>query len=275
MEKLGVSTPGEAITKIAFNPDDLSDAERNVAKRIIPFYTFTKKNLAFQISNLPQNATNYHKLHKAIGSMWSATGVSQEDLQEYQKNGSQIPIPFLSDEEDITYLKANLPTSDLYEWLPQNVVGKIASSSSPVIKGFYEQASGTNTFTGRPIEDYEGQRASNSLSLLPGYAGTKKAEWAMGLLGADVPTKTVLGLADTAMSEDKGSTFATNVINMTNSSKVENVKNSNTYKTRQELQDFISLMRDSGTPIYTLDEIKDANPELASFEAYMDSILNK
>ena len=62
LERLGVDSAGEAVRKVLFDPTDLTDFERNVMKRALPFYTFTKKNLAFQFENLSKNGSQYKKL---------------------------------------------------------------------------------------------------------------------------------------------------------------------------------------------------------------------
>ena len=49
MNKMGLDNPYTFVRTALFDPKDLSGTEKDILKRLIPFYTFTKKNLAFQM----------------------------------------------------------------------------------------------------------------------------------------------------------------------------------------------------------------------------------
>ena len=267
---LGVDNAGDAIRKIAFDPDDLSTTESNVMRKIIPFYTFTKKNLAFQLDNLPNNVTKYYKLQKAVDSTWTANGVDKKDLQEYQRNGTIIPLPLIGG-DDIAYFKLNLPSSDVYEWL-SNPVERGVSSTSPIIKYGYEKATGKNVFTGRDIEDYKGQKATNSFSDLPFNLGTKKNEWLAGQIGLDTPIRSVMGAVNLATSSDKKAAFG-DFLGITGSKNVDSFALNNQYKELNALQDYIKLSSANGTPIETMAELENRNIDVDSIKAKIQALI--
>jgi ABC-type antimicrobial peptide transport system permease subunit len=49
VQKLGKSNAIEAVKYALMDPSNMSDFEKNVMKKIVPFYTFTKQNLLFKI----------------------------------------------------------------------------------------------------------------------------------------------------------------------------------------------------------------------------------
>ena len=273
--KLGVDNVGDAIRKIAFDPDDLSKAESTTLRKLIPFYTFAKKNLAFQLDNLPNNPKKYYRLQKATDSIWESNGVSKDDLEDYQRNGTTVPLPFITG-GDLTYFKLNLPSSDLYEWT-SDPLGRLMSSTSPVLKGGYEAVTGKNVFTGNDIENYEGEKATNSFGDLPLGLGTKKNEWALGLLGLDTPIRSAVGATNLVTSADKKGAIS-DFLGITGSKNVEKFGLSQQYDDLEKLKDFVSKAKQEGNAIPTLSELakqENANTMESKYKAKIEALLNK
>ena len=87
LARLDVADAGEAVRKVLFDPTDMTDFERNVMKRIMPFYTFTKKNLVFQVNNLSKNASQYSRLVKGYKDLLNAaTDDNSENVSDWVKN---------------------------------------------------------------------------------------------------------------------------------------------------------------------------------------------
>ena len=145
VRKLGKSSAIDAVKHVLFDPSNLSEGEQVVAKRLIPFYTFTKQNLLFQANNIMKNTSKYSKLYKSLRDAYN--DLDEDSYYEYQRNGMQIPLPFTDDEGNQLFYKANLPLSDLGEFL-SNPIKKGAASLTPVLKAPIEMTTGKSLYTG-------------------------------------------------------------------------------------------------------------------------------
>ena len=162
LTRMGMENAGEAVANALFDPSDLSDFEQNVLKKIIPFYTFTKKNLAFQMRNLFDNPKQYKRFIRVVDSMWGDT--EESDRASYYRDGLAIPT---TENEDGSrnVLNLNVPFGDLIETI-QDPLSSVVSSTAPLIRAPFELANNINTFTGREISEFEGQE-SDVLNNLP------------------------------------------------------------------------------------------------------------
>ena len=147
--KLGAKTPADAVRTVLFDPDNLSPFEKNVVKKIVPFYTFAKQNLVFQSKNIFNNTSRYNRLFKTFNKTYENVGEGR--YNQYQKENFEIPLPFTDEKGNIVTLKSNLPVSDLGEYI-SNPLQRLVSSTSPLIKAPFEQVTGIDTFTGRELD---------------------------------------------------------------------------------------------------------------------------
>jgi hypothetical protein len=137
-----------------FNYGDLSSAERNVMRRIVPFWTWTSRNLqntAFYIASNPRAFQRWNVLKDNLdGDRDSAAYKDQAGLApDYMTGLNSIhlgggnfatpDLPFAAAEESVRQLG--------------NPVGMIAQDASPFLKIPLELAVGKNFFTGAPLED--------------------------------------------------------------------------------------------------------------------------
>ena len=243
----------KAISKVMFDPSMMTDAERNIMKRIIPFYTYAKNNLVFQMDNLGRNGSRYNRLMKTIKNLQkNATNNNEEDMADYIKNNLYVPIPGIGKDGEYTVLRTQLPFGDLVD-LADNPGEFLVNRTGPVIKSPVEFATNTNSFTGREIESFPGQRSSNIPFL------TKKQEKALGdFTGLDVPIKTATRLFS-------GNPLST--ITMTNS--IDTDKLSRSYEQIEDLQNLMKQYEQKGYQFSTMSELKKANKNgtLANIDA--------
>lgn len=186
LDKLGVDNAGEAVRKVLFDPTDLTDFEKDVMKRIMPFYTFTKKNLAFQFDNLSKNASQYSRLIRGYDRLLNAaTDNNSENVSDWIKDNLYIPIPIMGEDGSYKIIRGALPFGNLIDTL-ENPASNLVNLSSPALKMPMELATNTNSFTGRDIEKFPGEMSTN----IPGL--TKKQEYLLGnLTGLDTPLKNI------------------------------------------------------------------------------------
>ena len=71
-QNVGAESSQAFVRRVLFDPSDLSAYERNTIKKLVPFYTFAKKNLAYQMRNVidnPKNIRTYKRLFVLCGML--------------------------------------------------------------------------------------------------------------------------------------------------------------------------------------------------------------
>jgi len=156
----------ESVKKYLFDYGDLTWGEQNILKRVMPFYTWTRKNLPLQIEqffNQPGKFSNVGIAQRNIES-----GVETPDeryLNDYIKGNT--PMRWSTNEDGSTsYLLLGqwLPAASAVQMLSQNPK-KLLEMISPVYKvprdfinnqSFFKDTLGEN----QPIEKYPGEMKS-------------------------------------------------------------------------------------------------------------------
>lgn len=270
LDNLGVKSAGDAVRKVLFDPTDLTDFEANVMKRIVPFYTFTKKNLAFQLDNLSRNGANYNKLLKGYNSLLdSATDDNSENVEEWMRNNLYVPIPSLGEDGSYKMLKASLPFGSLID-TSSDPLSAAVSLVSPAFKLPIELTTNKNAFTGADIESFAGQK-SNNIPFM-----TKKGEYILGsLTGLDVPLKNANQLYQSINDVMQGNQDLGGIISSvtTTSQNIDTDKLNRMYDQLEELEEIMDRYEQQGYEFSTMNELKKANQN-TSVEGIM-STLNK
>lgn len=256
LDKLGVADAGEAVRKILFDPTEMTDFERNVMKRIMPFYTFTKKNLAFQFDNLSRNGSQYSKLIRGYDRLLdAATDNNSENVSDWLKDNLYIPIPSIGKDGSYKVIRGALPFGNLIDTL-ENPMSNFVNLSSPAIRMPIELANNMNSFTGREIEKFPGQMSTN----IPGL--TKKQEYLLGnLTGLDVPAKNITrayeGIQQTMQGEASPFQFLENAATMDGN--IDTDKLNRMYDQLERLENMMQQYEQRGYQFSTMNELKQAN----------------
>lgn len=241
MEKLGVDNVYDAISKVMFDPSMLTSGEKTL-KNFIPFYTYSKNNLVFQATNLFKNPTKYARLMKSMRSLQSAaTGGNEENMADYLKDSLYIPIPGLDENGNYTVLRANLPFGQLIETV-DDPMQSITNMLSPAIKAPIEYATGIDSFTGREIEKFPGEKSSQ----IP-FLTKKQQKFISDFSGLDVPLKSGYRLLTDPMS----------TITMENN--VDTDRISKMYDEIDELRNMMKQYEQEGYEFSTMTELRKAN----------------
>jgi hypothetical protein len=154
--------PREATAKQAefhFDYGELTPFEKNVGRRVMPFYTFTARNIPLQSKMLvkrPGKFANYEKVRQGAADMGGMEDGWESQLSPFDQR--QLPIPIkgqavsmalpLTDigEFPIELLTGN-PKKQGEEWL-----ARFTATLSPLIKVPIEQITGQNLFFRDQIE---------------------------------------------------------------------------------------------------------------------------
>lgn len=265
LKKMGFENVGQAIAYSLFDPSNLSDMEKNVFKKVVPFYTFTKKNLAFQIDNLSKNATKYNRVLKSINSAWGSE--DDENIADYYKTGLAIPLG-RNEDGTTTVFNANLPLSDLLEWTTDPGT-RLTSSVSPIIRAPFEMATNQEMFTGQPISEFEGQESKlfNKFplaDLLPDVIDNAKTEYLISQFGLDVPLKQAANAIDfgaglVGLGDETVGKNLLDAIGVFGTNNPESVQYFRDKDEMQKLQDYIKYIEQEQGNLQSVTEFEDAN----------------
>ena len=237
LAKLGVNDSIGAVKKVLFDPNNLSDFEKNTLKRIVPFYTFTKQNLMFHADNIMKNTSRYKRLVKTFDETYDS--LPDDTYKPYQKENMQIPIG-LDSEGNVATLKTNLPVSDLGEYI-ENPLQRLVSSTSPLIKAPFEAVTGKDVFTGQDL-----------------YKSTpdQLASW----LGIDTLTTSQANkiknlysdLEDNASAQKYISDLLPSVMQYNDS---EKIANQNQHEELMQYQNFVKQLKNQGIDVPSIREL--------------------
>jgi hypothetical protein len=153
--------PGEAaqsVKKHLFDYDELTDFERNVLRRFMPFYTWTRKNIPLQLEALINKTGKVLPIEKARQS--ALAGADNPDtsvMPEYIKE--RMPFVFRGKSGDLNYfpLESYLPLADLQKLGPKRLADVGGELLSPIFKVPIELTENRSWYFKEPIEKYRGE----------------------------------------------------------------------------------------------------------------------
>ena len=161
LDKYGdANKAAKIVTDSLFDYSALTGFEKDVMKRLFPFYTFMKNNFIFHAKNILANPKLYARTGRAYKYyLEDIAGYGPGDLPDYMVESMWIPIPMMvtkNDKAGIAFLKANLPITDFME-LVQNPFEKGVQSVTAPVKLMIELGVGRDMFTGQPLTKFPGQ----------------------------------------------------------------------------------------------------------------------
>lgn len=139
----------DLVNKFLFDYGDITPFERDVMKRIIPFYTYMSKNLPLHLNHMldsPQTYRNVHKLFRGIEELSGAERIPEQERNEW--NDTAVQLPFKVKGAKIGW-DLNFPYQQFERITPRRLLGQ----STPIIKAPVELASGKYLYTGMDIKD--------------------------------------------------------------------------------------------------------------------------
>lgn len=249
--------------KFLFDYFDLTAFEKKVMRRIIPFYTWMRKNIPLQLKTLITDPRIFARLND-IQNAIAGGPIDWEEKPDYIQDMMAIQ-PMGSDK----YFSNTLPWQDLTR-IPTGVnsrsLSDLLSSVNPLIRAPIESVTNTNWWTGQPLEDYAGEQTdipvlTTLLRLLGSDTDyTVSARYGGHLLN-QIPVLTRAGgLLDAATGQETNDARILSRVSTTlggpsiyNASSVES---SADWQERQRLVDLIRLLQDQGVEVPTVNELK-------------------
>tara|TARA_R110000824_G_scaffold51932_2_gene144417 strand:- start:128 stop:2914 length:2787 start_codon:yes stop_codon:yes gene_type:complete len=176
LAKTGSRTKARAnVKKSLFDYGDLSPFEQDVMKRLIPFYTWSRKNIPAQIEALIKNPQRAVKVEHLIDNIqYGIDTPNLEEVNDFISNRNPVFLDKYFENDDVhnvITLMNWLPLMDpdrLLDWKPVRE-GKMAGSgvpfpsliaemTNPYIKSVFEAMVNYDIYRRRDIQDLKGQK---------------------------------------------------------------------------------------------------------------------
>jgi hypothetical protein len=147
------------VNKFLFDYSDLTEFEKDTMKRIIPFYTYMRKNVPLQLEQMLENPALYANVNKIINNFESMSGdnlVEDKDRNPWRKE--YVQLPYQVDGQNIGF-NPQLP----YQQLERLTLPRLIGQTSPLIKAPIELMTGEYAYTGIPIDSVGDYIASQTV----------------------------------------------------------------------------------------------------------------
>lgn len=160
--KEGIKDAEDAI----FNYQKLTDVEKTYLRRVIPFYTFARKNFEFQLKMLSSNPGRVATQFKLMNNMNSSMGYDKErdedtGIPQYVLNKMTIRAGADGNGDEQVMSGFGLPIEEFlgrfsgpksFGW---NAMDNVIKMTNPILKFQWEKATGVDLFKGRPIAELD------------------------------------------------------------------------------------------------------------------------
>ena len=158
---LPVDDAAMEVKKFLFDYKDLTGFERNVMKRILPFYTFTRKNLPLQFEQMikqPQKFAQVERVVQAAESlgMRGAPPANEKYISDYIRSNTAMKVNYNEKDKSYNYflLGAWLPGYQAQDFLMQPLDNLLAMVS-PLVKAPAETVFNKSAFWKDTLGSYQ------------------------------------------------------------------------------------------------------------------------
>lgn len=167
---------GAAVNEIFFDYGKMSAIERELAKRTLPFYSYMSKNMAYY-ANRVVDPTKTSRLNQLI-DITGSSGRSAERDEEYGAVSKQNPHfnkgnarRMQGDQDFLTYaLTPKLSMNDFF-YTVANPMSAVKQGLNPFLKALGEIGSGTDWFSGQPLDPSKNPFGGKNYLGQKGYQG--------------------------------------------------------------------------------------------------------
>lgn len=158
----------DVVNNFLFDYSKLTSEEQAIMKRAIPFYTFMRKNIPLQLTEMLSQPNTYRTLEKFFNNFERLSGedyVPDINRNDWQEQYIQMPFKIKGRTWGID---PNLP----YEQFDRMTPSKILAQSSPVIKAPIELATGRSLYTDFPLRGGVDRYLADQISHIRAYNTT-------------------------------------------------------------------------------------------------------
>ncbi len=159
---MSVDNAVESVNKFLFDYSDLTMFEQSVMKRIIPFYTFMRKNAPLQLEMMLTEPKKYLHISQIIGGMRNFVDedemLNTSFLNDFALDWVQLPFYVKNPygREEPVMLNPGLPYMSLNKFSNLYNLKNLIGDVNPLIKVPIEQAMNYHSFFQQPLSEEEG-----------------------------------------------------------------------------------------------------------------------
>jgi len=149
------------VKKFHFDYSDLSEFEKNVMKRVVPFYTWTRKNIPLQLqqlANKPRFAVGIIKAKTNIEKQVGIENIDQSLLPEWLQKSEPVILGQDEGKIKVAKLEGFIPITDIGLLSPSEILRQTLGMTSPFIKFLPQAAANYNFFLERQIQRFPGEK---------------------------------------------------------------------------------------------------------------------
>lgn len=162
-----IAGAADIVKKTQFDYGDLAEFEKKI-KKVMPFYTWLRKNLQFQIEKFLDNPGMYSILLKRVPeAAKDASGMSDEEwnnMPDWVRDSFPIALGKDPNTDRYRLFDTALPYQDLSSIQDiEGIASEAVSLLHPLIKTPVELFLNKNLYTGAALESYEGETAEQAI----------------------------------------------------------------------------------------------------------------
>jgi hypothetical protein len=140
--------------RAGFDYRALTGFESKILRRIIPFYSFMRKNVELQLRTLGENPQRINQVLKVIGNLGEKPSAEEKaSLPDYLKNSLGIKISDTPEGLKQYISSFGTPIEAFTNLLNQNPVLQMLSQTNPLLKAPIEIGIGKDSFRQRDLKD--------------------------------------------------------------------------------------------------------------------------
>ncbi len=251
-------SPEEAagqVKKYLFDYFELTPFEKRVMKRVVPFYTWIRKNLPLQVEMLFSKPGKYATTYKAMEGIGDIP--EEGEVPDFIRDAGGVLLP---GEEKGSYVIPNLSYADLGKVpLSLEQLREYMAMVNPIFRAPVEMMSNVSLFSGQPLENYRGEYRNIPFGELLKSLGAVEEP-------PKIPTRTLGYLLDqipplrtlSTISNPEHPRQMARLISFLGGPQIypeDWAIEAASYETRDELRSLIRSLQDRGTYVPTIDEL--------------------
>ncbi len=237
----------ESVVKYLFDYGELTQFEKEAVRRIVPFYTWTRKNIPLQLEALltkPGKFAQVGRVQEAIET--AAGGKELEEQPRWVRESGAVVTP-ITDENGRLILSPRMPYEDIAKLAPSDALSNLLSMLHPLPKMAFELGAKYSAFQRRPIQEFEGQEVPFGTGTLPAKAA---------YLARQVPfVQNIERLLQESRAERRLLDLLASLAGVKFYTEKE-TKTSAQYERLKQLQDLVSLLKQRGIAVPTITELE-------------------